>query len=121
MAIRSNKAVMAGLDLLQGRAVRGIGAPYRQRVIEPLTKVIRQAESYDDLRSALAEQRQPGSEATRQRGNEAARQRGEEAGPAIMAAMDEGIVAEALASTGVQAGLIARVAARPRGMRNAEL
>lgn len=87
MGLRSHKAVMAGIEMLEGRAVKKLLRPYRQRVLQPLVDALQASESFEGLRERLGAQ--------------------------VMTDMDTDVVAESLARTAVVATLIGTAAAQP--------
>lgn len=87
MPLRNHKAVMAGVEMLEGRAVKRMGKAYRERTIGPLVEVLQRANGFEDLQSQISN--------------------------SLLTRMDTSVVANAVAETGVQAALIGRTAAMP--------
>ena len=92
MPLDNQKAVMAGMDLLAGKAVRRLGKGYQRGVVGPMVRQLKNAKSLEELLRHL--------------------------GPTLLREMDSAELEETLADAQVQAGLIGRTTARPRGMGN---
>lgn len=88
MGLRSHKAVMAGIEMLEGRAVNKLLRPYKTRVMRPLVNALRETESFEALRERL--------------------------GATVLTEMDAEVVADSLARTAVVAALIGHAGATPR-------
>ncbi len=88
MGLRSHKAVMAGIEMLEGRAVHKLLWPYKKRVMKPLVDALRESESFEALRERL--------------------------GARVLTEMDAEVVAKSLAQTAVVAALIGHAGATPR-------
>ncbi|MCO6436537.1 MAG: hypothetical protein J5J06_05570 [Phycisphaerae bacterium] len=84
---KSNKEVIAGVTLLADRALAKAGRGYRAAMIDPLLEAIGEAKSFEGARQRLS--------------------------AALVKRMDAAPVEEALSASGVQAGMIGDVAARP--------
>ncbi len=88
MGLRSHKAVMAGIEMLEGRAVKNLLRPYKKRVMRPLVAALRESESFEALREKL--------------------------GATVLTEMDAEVVANSLAQAAVVAALIGHAGATPR-------
>ena len=87
MAIRTNQGVAKAAERLAGRSL-GAASKRVRRDLEPLLRAIKNAKGEKDLKRRL--------------------------GPGLLKALGTDATETALAETGTQVGLAARVAARPR-------
>ncbi|HUU45353.1 MAG TPA: hypothetical protein VM118_06430 [Acidobacteriota bacterium] len=92
MAVRSQVKAIAELERTAGKRVAGIATRYRADTIGPLVKAIKGARGEKEALKRL--------------------------GPALLKAMDATALAEAAHADMVQAKLIGRVSAKPKGKKD---
>jgi len=89
MGVKDQKKILAEMDRMNGRRVAALGKRYKENVIGPMVAAIKKAKSPKDLLKRL--------------------------GPGLVKKMDATVLEEAVADTTVQASLIGRATAMPRG------